>query len=216
MNDKVIIEELKAKYGNENILDFDFPKVYFPGGIDNIKAIYLGCDPSNKHSTDLPYVFAHESGLKIFKPFIESHTEQLEQIGLSWDKVYTQNLCRNYFKDETSKNKIWKKVANDYWINKLKEELSQFDLKIPVLLTSQILLEVLGIDGYEKKLAPEFYDFNNENHIAIPIQADKNKLNRDLIPIYREKSPGFKVSYHLKNKKWNDYKNSIIAYLNKL
>lgn len=209
MTDKEKVKELIALYGNQILEISELPKAYYPGGIDKVKAIYLGCDPSNKHSTELPYVFAHESNIKVFKPFIESHTEQLKQIDLCWDNVYTQNLCRNYFKEETSKNKIWKQVANDYWIVKLKEELSQFDLKIPVLLTSQILLEVLGIDGCEKMLAPQFYDFNVDNHKAIPIPENKNKLGRELIPIYRGKSRKYEVSYHLKYKEWDKYRTSI-------
>ena len=215
MTDKEIVKELIALYGNQIKDVYELPRAYCSGGIEDVKAIYLGCDPSNNKNIQFPFAFAHECGVKLFDPFIKSHTAQLEQIGLSWDKVYTQNLCRNYFKEETSKNKIWKQVANDYWIDKLKEELSQFDLKIPVLLTSQILLEVLCKDGYEKKLAPEFYDFSVDNHIAIPIPADKNKLNRELIPLYRGKSPLYKIPYLLKDDNWKEYKDSIIAYLNK-
>lgn len=213
MTDKEIVKELITLYGNQILEIYELPKAYYPGGIDKVKAIYLGCDLSNNNNIQFPYAFAHESGEKIFDPFIKSHSAQLEQIGLSWDKVYTQNLCRNYYRDETSKNKIWKQVANEYWINKLKEVLSQFDLKIPVLLTSQILLEVLGIDGYEKMLAPQFYDYNVDNHIAIPIPANKNKLGRELIPLYRGKSRKYDVSYHLKNKEWDKYRISITECL---
>lgn len=208
MSDKEIIQELFQKYGEEILPVEKLPAFYCPGGISNVKAIYLGCDPSNKHSQNLPYVFAHESGLKIFNKFIIDHTEQLKQIDLSWNNVYAQNICRNYFKNETAKNPIWKNVAKEFWIEKLKAELAKFDLNVPVLLTSQILLQVLGLDGYEKILAPEFY----ECRVSIPIPANKNKLNRNLIILYRGKSRKFEVSYHLKNDKWNDYKNSITKY----
>ena len=133
------------------------------------------------------------------------HSEQLKQIGLDWNRVYSQNLCRNYFSDETGVNKIWKKVAEEFWIERLKEELSVFDPEIPVLLTSQLLLEVLGDKETSKYMAPYIY----ECRTAIPIPADKNKLGRPLIPVYRGKSPRYKVSYHLKNKQWKEYRDLI-------
>lgn len=208
MGEKDIIFESSKIFGEQVHSITPLPKAYCPGGISNVKAIYLGCDPSNKHSETLPYAFAHESGLKVFNSFLKSHTEQLEQIKLNWESVYTQNLCRNYFEKETYKNPIWKRAANEFWIDQLKVELSQFDSKIPVLLTSQILLEVLGLDGFENILAPDFY----ECRVDIPIPAIKNKLNRNLIPAYRGKSPKFEVSYLLKNKKWEDYKNLIVQH----
>ena len=209
MNETDIVVRLIEAFGEKILPVYEIPKAYYPGGILNVKAIYLGCDPSNKHSTNLPYVFAHESGLKIFNAFINAHTEQLRQIRLSWNAVYTQNLCRNYFADETAKNLIWEKVASEFWVEMLREELAQFDPKIPVLLTSQSLLKVLGTGGYENTLAPEFY----ECHELIPIPASNSKLNRDLIPVYRGKSPRYDVSYQLKNERWINYKNSIIALI---
>ena len=77
--------------------------------------------------------------------------------------------------------------------------------KIPVLLTSQLLLEVLGDKETAKYIAPDIY----ECRTAIPIPADKNKLGRPLIPVYRGKSPRYKVSYHLKNKQWEKYRDLI-------
>jgi len=208
MNDKNTILQLIKVFG-EQIMPIEIlPEPYCPGGISNVKAIYLGCDPSSKHSTNLPFVFAHESGLKIFNAFINAHTEQLSQIRLSWNKVYAQNLCRNYFADETGKNRIWEKVAVEFWVEILREELSQFDPKIPILLTSQSLLKVLGTGGYENIQAPELYECRK----PIPIPAAHNKLNRDLIPLYRGKSPKYNVSYQLKTERWDEYRTSIINY----
>ena len=69
-------------------------------------------------------------------------------INLSFDSVYVQNLCRNYFEHEASKNKIWKEVA-ELWIPDLKKELEIFDLSTLVLLSAQVLLEVLINDKKE-------------------------------------------------------------------
>ncbi|MFZ4740399.1 MAG: hypothetical protein ACOYLE_04480 [Bacteroidales bacterium] len=209
MNDQEIINQLYEKYGEEIVKTEFLPKAYNPGGINAVKAIYLGCDPTNtKYDIKFEYAFAHKYKGTEFKQFINSHTEQLTKIGLSWETVYTQNLCRNYFKEESSKNKIWKKVASEFWISELFKELSVFDSKIPVLLTSQLLLEVLGDEETSKYTAPDIY----EGKITIPIPADKNKIGRPLIPAYRGKSPRYKVSYHLKNEQWKDYRESIVQY----
>lgn len=211
MQDKDTIKILVDLYGDHILPVEKLPHAFCPGGVVNVKAIYLGCDPSNVHSAELPYVFAHECELGIFNSFIKAHTEQLAQIGLSWETVYTQNLCRNYFKKETSKNKIWKTVATEFWIDKLIEELSKFDSTIPVLLTSQLLLEVLCVGGYENIPAMDFY----EGRTFIPVPPEKNKLKRELIPVYRGRNPKMRVSYHLKNNKWTAYRNSIIDYFTK-
>jgi len=206
MNDAQLIFQLREKYGEQIKLTDKFPQAYCPGGIGAVKAIYLGCDPTNNaFSIEFEYAFAHEYKGSEFKQFLRMHTEQLKEIGLNWNEVYTQNLCRNYFRDETGINKLWKKVAEEFWIDQLKEELSVFDDKIPVLLTSQLLLEVLGDKETSKYIAPDIY----ECKIAIPIPGDKNKLGRPLIPIYRGKSPRYKVSYHLKNNEWKAYREMI-------
>ena len=213
INEAEILNELILRFG-DIIIDSRFPEPHY-SDLMQVKAIYLGCDPTNvKYNTRFPYAFALEyDKTNHFKGFVRSHGENLEQIGLSWDTVYAQNLCRNYFKEETSKNlKVWKKVANEFWIEQLKEELSIFDSKIPVLLTSQYLLEVLGMDGYEKIKAPEFYECRK----SIPIKAVNNILGRDLIPLYRGKSPRFKVSYHLSNKEWKNYKGAVNEYFQSL
>lgn len=211
MTDKEIITYLISRYGDKVLPAEPFPKPYHTSDLTKIKAIYLGCDPSNKKNYRFPFAFALKSNIPKFKTFIKSHSSNLQLVGLSWEVLYVQNLCQNYFEDETSKNlPIWKKVAKEFWIERLVEELSKFSLNIPVLLTSQYLLEVLGKDGYERKLAPEFYQCEEK----IPIKPEHNLLNRPLIPFYRGKSPRFKVNYHLTNHDWDEYKTRIINYLN--
>ncbi len=210
MNDQELINQLRETYGEQIVVTNDLPKAYCPGGIEAVQAIYLGCDPTNlKYNIHFPYVFAHNYAGNEFKQFIKMHMEQLKAIDLKWETVYTQNLCRNYFDLETGVNKIWKKVAEEFWVERMKEELSVFDPKIPVLLTSQLLLEVLGDKKTSKYTAPEIYECKRE----IPIPADKNKLGRPLIALYRGKNPNYKVSYHLKYKEWDKYRKSIIEIL---
>ena len=188
------VGKLREKYGNCILLNA-FPKP-FPAKPSGTKAILLGCDPSNVHCLDLPYVFAIQSSHKVFAQFVKKWEKILESIDLSWDTVYVQNLCRNYFMEESSKNKIWAKVAEE-WIPVLKEELDRFDKDIPVLLTSELLYNVLV---YRLPLikASDFY--NSKEGEKIPIPGKDNKLDRPLIFFYRHRNydlavgkyPGYK------------------------
>ena len=149
-----------------------------------------------------------------FKGFVTRHTNQLKAIGLEWKDVFVQNLCRNYFNYETSKNlKTWKKLAKEYWIEKLRAELEELKIpeSVPVLLTSKYLFDVLVHDkGWLSHDAPEIYEQE-----MIPIPGNTNLLNRPLIPIYRGFSPRLKLNYHLlNNKKWDSYRKHVIEILN--
>lgn len=135
---------LKNKFNNEIDDRFYLPKAYWTVKKEMVKAIYLGCDSTNTNKNiQFDFAFSHGCNDKGFVNFRNKHLNQLEVIDLNWEMVYTQNLCRNYFKSETSKNKIWKQAA-EIWIDILKEELDDlFSTKIPVLLTSQLLFDVL-------------------------------------------------------------------------
>lgn len=197
MDEQSIIRDLRLRFG-DSIKLIPCPKPY-PDDVTNTRAILLGCDPTNKYSDSLPYVFAIKSGLKIFNSFIKSWERSLEAIGLNFATVYMQNLCRNYFKEETSKNKIWIQAAA-YWIPCLKEELKQFDIGLPVLLTSNLLYEVLLHKKETRHKPVEFY-----NGIAdFPIAPEMNKLERPLIPFYRHR-------YYEINK-WPGYRDKIKKY----
>jgi hypothetical protein len=194
--DSELLKELKNKFNDEIDDRFYLPKAYWTGNKEMIKAIYLGCDPTNtKKNIQFDFAFSHGCNDKCFVLFRNKHLKQLEAIDLNWDMVYTQNLCRNYFKSETSKNKIWKYAA-EFWIDLLKKELNNlFTVNIPVLLTSQLLLDVLLIEKKrpEDYDAQMFYDLKTQ----IPINPEKNKLGRPLIPFYRGVNGRTKVPYKL-------------------
>lgn len=180
MLDKEILSKLIKHFGSK-IYDFlPFPKPY-TDKIKNPKAILLGCDPTNlKYDIRFEYVFALERKHKEFNRFLSVWDKNLKSIGLSFNTIYTQNLCRNYFKQETSKNKIWYEVA-EFWIPILKEELMQFDRNIPVLLSSEMIYKALLINKNDYIKPMNFY----ECKIDIPIPSELNKLERPLIPFYR-------------------------------
>lgn len=198
MNDTELLQVLKEKFGDQIDDRFYLPKAFWSGEKEMVKAVYLGCDPTNTNKNiQFDFVFSHGCMDQGFVTFRKKHLKQLEAIGLSWETVYTQNLCRNYFKSETSKNKIWKQAA-EMWIEVLKEELDElFSTDIPVLLTSQLLLDVLlKVEKRPDKYnAMNFYDLTT----PIPVPAVENKLKRPLIPVYRGVNGSTKVSYQLKN-----------------
>lgn len=206
-NELEIVNELQKIFGNEILTIIPFPKPYFKN-LQEIKAIYLGCDPSNSHCTTLEHAFALESNLPIFNKFHKDHLANLNAVGLSWSDVYVQNLCQNYFLHETSKNPIWKKAAK-WWIPLLIEELSIFHKNIPVLLTSSYLYNVLVINTYKKYKPQDYY----RGIVKIPVPSSQNLLQRLLIPFYRNR---WKVDYHLANPAWDDYKCNIIETIHQL
>lgn len=171
--------------------------------VNNIKAIVLGCDPSNIHDQQLKYPFALETENKKLKLFFSGIKANLKIIGLSEETVYIQNLCQNYFMEETSKNKYWKKAA-EVWIPYLKEELNSLPINknVPVFLTAGMLYEVLLSKGVKKYKPKELYS----NSGLLPIRAEDNLLERPLFPLYRG---GF-GTYNLR--KWEEYGKYVKRY----
>ena len=105
MNDAELITLLREQYGEQIKLTETLPKAYFPGGIEAVKAIYLGCDPTNNsYNIEFEYAFAHEYKGTEFNQFLKMHTDQLKQIGLDWNHVYSQNLECNLLEMNRRKN----------------------------------------------------------------------------------------------------------------
>ena len=181
-----------------------FPDVY-PVQISSVKAIYLGCDPTNKKFNNrFNYAFALPTGKEYhFEAFVKSHLGTLKQLRLDLESVYAQNLCQNYFTEETNKNLMdWDKAAN-IWIPILRNELEVFGCNIPVLLTSELLYKIL--------LKPEVIPINAEDFYGcdesapIPIPSEANELSRPLIPCYRH--------WKYRHSKWEEYTAVVRQYL---
>ena len=189
---------LREQFG-DCILTYSYPEP-FPKNPIGTRAILLGCDPSNKRCLQFSHVFAIGSDDPDFQRFVIGWEKRLNAIGLEWQTIYAQNLCRNYFIQETSENKIWEYVAKK-WIPLLKEELDQFDKKIPVLLTSEFLYHVLLNEKLELSRANDFYC--NPPIASIPILPEANELGRPLIPFYRH------FRYDICKDKNEPYRNSI-------
>lgn len=218
---QLILTKLNESLPGQIDLTKQIPMPYWNNekDVSKVKAIYLGCDPTNTvKNIQFEYAFAHGTSDPGFKRFITQHENQLTSIGLNWDLVYTQNLCQNYFTSETAKNKIWKQAAQAIWIDELNNELNKlFVIDIPVLLTSQLLLDVLLNDNLlEMGKRPARYDamkfYTGETNIPIP--SGQNKLRRPLIPVYRGRNPQTGKSYMLSNDMHPAYVNRIKQILN--
>ncbi|MDD3877490.1 MAG: hypothetical protein PHT69_12795 [Bacteroidales bacterium] len=196
-------EELKKLFPGK-VLDLPYPKPY-PEIIEipeQIKAIVLGCDPSNFSNTDgttkeLETVFAITGKNKDGRYF-SIVLRNLKQVGLALSDIYVQNLCRNYFTAVTKDNAVWQEAANR-WVESLKKELDdlKIPLKVPVFLTSDELYKALLKDKKEFRSARTIYN----NPQLIPVNEENNLLGRPLIPLYRH------IDYRIE--KWEDYKNRI-------
>lgn len=190
-------EEIKnypdlATFCNTEITEL--PEAYIGKG--EIKAVLLGADPTNngiktdKGQKQLKTVF----GIDEFNEFFRPQLSNLKQIGLTIDNLYIQNVCRNYFTDETSKNKNWNKVAQ-LWLRHLKEELDAFDSerKLPLLATSEVIVKALvkqpiakPKEVYEKNLSfvsdvldRKVYAFYR--HPAYALTSETNMAYRDFL-----------------------------------
>ena len=153
----------------------------FYHNIKKVKAIVLGADPSNStnegQTVKLKYVFGIESG---DKRYFQQILKNLNQIGLTINDIYVQNLIQDYHKEDTSKNKAWEATA-EIWLPILKKELDEFDpnRRIPVLITAERIMKFLF-----RKAVPEAGDVYSGAKPGI-VDKENSKLERKLIPFYR-------------------------------
>lgn len=185
------------------ILSDEYSDVYLPKDklpdpyvedVNEVKAIILGCDPSNNSGDVFNTAFGLDQGLKYFRGI----NSNVKRIGLDKSKIYVDNVCKNYFKTETYDNKNkWLEVANRLWIENLKEELNEvLPLEVPVLATSEIILQVLCYGGiYNKSMNENYY------RRCTYINGTENKLGRKIIPFFRH--------YKYSLDKWDGYKDFV-------
>jgi len=202
------IEELNRLFPNK-ILPYEYPKPYPSKGFNPtlVKAIVLGCDPSNfsnnGETNQLETVFGIE-GVGKDGRYFAGILKNLNEVGLTLTDIYVQNLCRNYFYKETKKNDIWYNAAA-LWRKTLKDELNQLGIpqRVPVFLTAEELYRALVNEKHTLRQCKEFY----QTPELIPIKPSENHLERPFIPLFR----GGAGYYNLKN--WENYQNRIVEIL---
>lgn len=206
---------------------------YYCEDESNIKAVVLGCDPSNDRGYEFKKAFGldNEDKEKHKGNFFNAIETNLKAVSLDKSNVYVQNLCRNYFFHSTSyffnknaDNKYkWIGVA-EKWVDLLKDDLDEIDkgCSLPVLITSEYLIEPLLKPEYSyiKKKADFYYsnrDFREHGYIT----KVQNKLGRTVIPFFRnheyfldEKKLSKNINdYEYKKKRNIDYRNYLIGYI---
>lgn len=178
------------------------PKLYCRNP-KNIKAFVLGCDPTAFDTKRVRIVFDNVFGIKEDNcnngdnRYFSSILKNLNELDLSLDNIYVQNLVTDYQNMETGKNNQWKKIAKKY-IPARKQELDEKDPSglIPVFLTSEYLYKVLINEGQVIHSAKELY----ENEELVPIKAQSNLLERPLIPLYRHMDYNFSIKKDYKER----------------
>ena len=196
-----ILSELKLKLLCLVCDTLRWPQAYCDNP-QKVKAIVLGCDPSNKNSHNLKYAFGINTNVPRLKGFFKSIETNLHEIGLGKEVVYVQNLCQNYFRDETGKNPRWKDAAA-ICIPYLNEELAVLPDSVPVFLTAEILYRVLLKDGIRPKSASYLYS----HPVEALIPPSQNKLGRVLFPFYRFDRG--ERSYHLSKENYRPYRMAL-------
>jgi len=185
--------------------DFCIDNTKFPEAFaekpENIKAIVLGADPTNPQGNFFEYVFGLENPNS---PYFRSILMNLATIDLNLGNIYVQNLCPNYFTNETDKNIAYESIASKYWLAYLKEDLDlRFNSHVPVLITAWKPLLVVAPDAEKFK----------DKKIAIYSQAvifNQNFLGRPVFAFFRGgRRLGFNGFYDLKFPGFSEYKAQI-------
>jgi hypothetical protein len=112
------------------------------------------------------------------------------------NNIFVQNVCRNFFTKETSKNSKWLEIARELWIPLLRDELnSMFTDTVPILMTTEFILKAALISTKEQIDAISLY---SECKF---IPKEQNLFNRELLGFYRH--PNYSLT------KWKEYCNFI-------
>jgi hypothetical protein len=187
-------------FSNDCIVNTNFPKP-FHLGIDNVKAIILGADPSNPGKNCFDYVFGLEKKeLQYFAAILQN----LQQLNLNLDNIYVQNLCPNYFQKVTDENDHYIEIAKQYWVGVLKEELDLlFSPEVPVLVTAWKPLIVVAPAAYA-------YKTKKSEIYKKAICFDQNLIGRPVFALFRGgRRKGKKGYYDLSADEFSDYVNKI-------
>lgn len=187
-----LIREIRSEVGDAYVDDANWPKAY--RGAEP-RAIILGTDPGNRRKDRVmkfEFVFGLESSSS---PYFRMIKHNLGYLKLEMDDLYVQNVCRNYFDCDTSRNKKWQKIAN-LWLPYLKKELDdEVFVNVPVLITAKDILTLIVPKEHQEKACKTYY----ETHEFI--KPEDNYLGRIVIPFFRH--------YYYDLSKWPDYVQAV-------
>lgn len=195
-------QKLRKKFPNMLCSIKEYP-VPSPFCINNkkVKAIILGCDPSNRSDNGETKKFYTVFGIgtgdhRYFRDVLAN----LKAIGLCLEDIYVQNVIPYYMKKETTPNKLWNKIA-EMVLADLIQELDSFDRKrkIPIFMTSEVIYKFLLLDKKNYHKPRDLYNIEE----YLPVNKERNKLGRKLFPLYRH------YHYSLTTDRFENYKNLL-------
>ncbi len=192
-----ILTEIETKFKDVFVKADSLPKPFIGG--EKTKALLIGTDPGNLINGEtmvFDYVFGLENKRSPYFRSTQSNINTLNNLGL--ENLYVQNICKNYFNCDATKNKYWKEAAT-IWLPYIVKEIDlQFEKNVPVLISAEIILDVI-LKNPQTKLKAETYYSDN-----IFIDQAENYFERTLIPFYRHSK------YSLA--KWEKYREAIDNY----
>ena len=186
---------MKSLYPDEFFEAEKLPKPH--KGKETIKAIVIGADPTYlQDNGKFDTVFGLENpDSKFFNIILDN----LNEIGLSLNNIYVQNLIKSYFRLETSKNKIWSHSAL-LWLENLKREIdAQFGREIPIIATAEIILKTMVYREYTDGMTAE-----KIYKQKIVFSPEQNYFGRNLIALFRH--------HEYRLTKWQSYADHIKRY----
>lgn len=170
-----------------------------------VKAIVLGCDPSNRSDNGKTLRFCTVFGIgtgdhRYFRDILSN----LKSVGLGLENIYVQNIIPYYMKKETTENKYWNEIA-EILLKDLIKELDSFDKKkkIPVFMSSEVIYKFLLNDKKDYRKPKDLYNIKE----YLPVKKEINKLGRKLFPLYRH------YQYRLSTDRFQVYKNILTKHL---
>ena len=179
-----------------DIKEYPLPAPHIPS--EKVKAFILGADPSNfsingKETRKISSVF----DIGRDKRYFSNINQNLQQVDLSINNVYVQNMVRNYMDEETQSNPKWNLFA-EKWLPYIKQEFDLIDpaIEIPVLVTAEIVLRFLLLNPSEFGTPTDYYSGTKK----IPITSIENKMERNLIPFYRHRAYSLKNQDYFRNR----------------
>ena len=194
--DQELAQLMKSRYPGNYCDAVSLPKPYVGDG--PIKTIVIGADPTYlKDNGKFEFVFGLENtDSKFFRGILIN----LDQVGLSLDNVYVQNLIKPYFKKETSKNPDWEECAL-LWLENLKREIDdRFDRTIPVLVTAHKILKLIVYREHLRGISPKMIYSK-----PMVFEPRTNFFGRNVLAMFRH------YTYQLG--KWENYRDYIKGIL---
>jgi len=196
-----ILTEVETRFKDVFVNADALPKPYI--GSETIKALLIGTDPGNSVGGEtkiIDYVFGLEHKNSPYFRSIQGNIDKLSNLIL--ENLYVQNICKNYFNCDASKNKDWKEAAKLWLPYVINEFDSQYDKSIPVLVSAEIILDIILKEQQTKLTAETYY--------SSPAFIDKadNNFERTLIPFYRHRK--YSLSF------WDQYREATDSFFYKI